>query len=117
MQRELTEEILKNPKFMFGTEPKSLDEERYVSTKRMQAVVGDIEVMKPENFLISPEKLSKGAYLLQTLEPSHLIKTSISVPMVISVLQSLGTSRHQELIAQVMDREVMNPVISFRSYN
>lgn len=103
---------------MFGAEPKSLDEERYVAMKRMQAV-RDTEVMKPENLFMSPEKFSKSGYLLQTLEPSHLVKISISVPMVISVLQSLGTSRHQELIAQVMDKEVNESFLCLisRSYN
>lgn len=101
----LVEEILQQPKYMFGRETQSLDEGRYVTMSRMQAAMG-IEVLKPENLYVSPEKMFKCAHVLQTFDPSHFVKVTVGIPMVISVLQSLGTERHHELTAQVLDGEV-----------
>lgn len=90
----------------FGTAPKSLDDERYLAMKRTRTL-GELEIMKPENLFTNPEKISRGVHILQTWEPSLLVKLTIAYPMVISVLQSLGTSRHYTLIDQVVNGEVI----------
>lgn len=111
LQQALVTQILEDPKMMFGREPRSLDDERYFAMKRIQAMEG-IEVLKPENMFASAEKLSKGVHILQTWDPSLLIKLSIGVPMAISVLQSLGTKRHEDLIPQILTGEVLKPHVS-----
>lgn len=91
---------------MFGVIPKCLDEEKYVATRRLQSLSG-LEVLKPENLFTNPEKISRGVHILQTWDPSIIIKLTAAFPLVISVLQSLGTEVHQDLIQQVLNGEVM----------
>lgn len=90
----------------YGAIAKTLDDERYFALKRMQTI-GEFDVLKPENYLVNPEKISRGVHILQTWEPSHVVKLTIAFPMTLGVLQSLGTEKHQHLIEKVLKGEVI----------
>lgn len=73
--------------------------------------IAQLDILKPENYIVNPEKINRGVHILQTWEPSHVVKLTIAFPMTIGVLQSLGTEKHQDLIEQVLKGEVIRYVV------
>lgn len=108
-------EIKTNILFEKPIQTPSLDEVRHTAVKRMFNMKL-LKGLKPEKLLGDVRVPLYSSKCLFNIDPSSAVKLSVSFGMFISVLQSLGTKRHADIIMAAINAEVSLNVFIFKIF-
>lgn len=103
---------MKNPVFERPLLTPTFDETRHLATKKMH-IMKATSGLSPRNLLGDVRVPLHAVRVLYNFDASSATKLSVSVGMFISVLQSLGTSRHAELIMSAIKGEVSSILVFY----